>query len=305
MTVYHSITDLIGRTPLLRIPCEGHAAIFAKLESFNPGGSVKDRIAWAMVRRAEERGDIQPGATLIEPTSGSTGIGLAMIAAARGYKAVIVMPDTMSVERQMILRAYGAEVVLTEGRLGMQGAVAMAEEIAARTLGSFIPGQFDNPDNPEAHLLTTGPEIWADLDGQVDALVASIGTGGTISGTGRYLKQQNPAIRVIGVEPAESPLLSEGRAGSHGIQGIGANFIPDTLDCSVIDEVITVSTGDAMAQGQALARKYGILAGISSGAAMAAAMRVAQRMEFDGKNIAVILPDTGERYLSTAMFSGQ
>ena len=304
MRVCQNITDLIGRTPLLRIPCEGDASVFAKLESFNPGGSVKDRIAWAMIRRAEERGDIQPGATLIEPTSGSTGIGLAMIAAARGYKAVIVMPDTMSVERRMLLHAYGARVVLTEGRLGMQGAVAMAEEIAAHTPGSLILGQFVNPDNPEAHMLTTGPEIWADLEGRVDALVATIGTGGTITGTGRYLKEQNPAVRIIGVEPAESPLLSAGRAGSHGIQGIGANFIPDTLDRSVIDEVITVSTENAMAQGRALAREHGVLAGISSGAAMHAAIQVAQREAFAGKNIAVILPDTGERYLSTAMFSG-
>ncbi len=305
MSVYHSITDLIGRTPLLRISFEGSAAIFAKLESFNPGGSVKDRIAWAMIQQAEQRGDIRPGATLIEPTSGSTGIGLAMIAAARGYKAVIIMPDTMSVERQQLLRAYGAQVVLTEGVLGMQGAVAKAEEIAARTPGSFIPGQFVNPDNPEAHYRTTGPEIWEDLNGQVDVLIACVGTGGTISGTGRFLKEKNPGIRVIAVEPAESPLLSEGHAGSHGIQGIGANFIPDTLDRSILDEVITVSTADAMAQGRRLAREHGVLSGISSGAAMQAAVQVAQREEFAGKNIVVILPDTGERYLSTAMFSAE
>ena len=303
MPICQSIIDLIGRTPMLRIPCESGAEIYAKLESFNPGGSVKDRIAWAMIRRAEERGEILPGATIIEPTSGSTGIGLAMIAAARGYRAIIVMPDTMSMERQMLLRAYGAQVVLTPGSQGMQGAVAKAEELASQTPGSFIPGQFDNPDNPEAHALTTGPEIWADMAGRVDVLVACIGTGGTITGTGRYLKAKNPAVRIIGVEPSESPLLSQGHAGSHGIQGIGANFVPEALDLSVVDEVITVSTEAAMAHGRDLARCQGVLVGISSGAAMAAALEVAKRPAYDGKRIAVILPDTGERYLSTAMFS--
>jgi len=306
--IYTSADQLIGKTPLLRL-ChleekeQLSAAILAKLEFFNPAGSAKDRVALSMILDAEEKGLLKPGATIIEPTSGNTGIGLAAVAVARGYKAIIVMPDSMSAERQILMGAYGAELVLTPGAEGMSGAIAKAEELAASIPGSFIPDQFGNPANADAHYRTTGPEIWADTDGKVDIFVACVGTGGTITGTGRYLKEQNPHIRVIAVEPAESPLLSGGKAGPHGIQGIGANFIPKVLDTSVYDEVITVTTEAAYAMGRKLGITEGILCGISSGAALEAAIQVAKRPENTGKTVAVLLPDTGDRYLSTPMFS--
>ena len=305
--IYTSADQLIGKTPLLELThlekkeqlC---AKILAKLEFFNPAGSAKDRVALSMVLDAEERGLLKPGATIIEPTSGNTGIGLAAVAVARGYKAIIVMPDSMSAERQILMGAYGARLVLTPGAEGMTAAIAKAEELAAQIPGSFIPDQFSNPANAKAHYETTGPEIWADTDGAVDIFVASVGTGGTITGTGRYLKEQNPNIKVVAVEPAESPLLSGGKAGHHGIQGIGANFIPKVLDTAVYDEVIPVTTEAAYAMGRRLGITEGILCGISSGAALCAAVELAKRPENAGKNIVALLPDTGDRYLSTPMF---
>ena len=307
MKIYKSVEELIGATPLLEL-CRTEEAngldarLFAKLEYLNPAGSVKDRVAKAMIDDAERRGVIRPGAVIIEPTSGNTGIGLAAVAAARGYKAVIVMPDSMSVERRKIMAAYGAEVVLTPGALGMAGAIQKAEELAAATENSFIPSQFTNPANPAAHVTTTGPEIYRDTDGKVDVFVAGVGTGGTVSGVGKYLKEKDPDVKIVAVEPASSPLLSGGKAGPHGIQGIGANFIPDTLDRTVCDEVIAVEDRDAYEAGRAVCRLEGILVGISSGAALHAAIEVAKRPESRGKNIVVLLPDTGDRYLSTKMF---
>ncbi len=310
MSLYHSISDLVGKTPMLVLnnymnKYELSANLLAKLEYFNPAGSVKDRVAREMLDDAEARGLLKAGATIIEPTSGNTGIGLAAIASSRGYRAIMTMPETMSVERQNLLRAYGAEVILTEGAKGMAGAIAKAEELARTIENSFLPGQFTNLANPQAHVRTTGPEIWQDTDGKVDIFVAGIGTGGTISGTGAYLKQQNPNIKIVGVEPHSSAVLSGGQAGAHQLQGIGAGFIPDTLDTSVYDEIITVHHNDAYAVGRQLAHTEGILVGISSGAAVHAATILAQRPENKGKNIVVLLPDTGERYLSTPMFSGQ
>ena len=307
--IYTSADQLIGKTPLLQLKHleeneQLSATLLAKLEFFNPAGSAKDRVALNMVLAAEEKGLLKPGATIIEPTSGNTGIGLAAVAVARGYKAIIVMPDSMSAERQLLMGAYGAELVLTPGASGMTGAIAKAEVLAKEIPGSFIPDQFSNPANADAHYRTTGPEIWADTDGQVDIFVATVGTGGTITGTGRYLKECNPAIKVIAVEPAESPLLSGGKAGPHGIQGIGANFIPKVLDTSIYDEVITVTTEEAYAMGKNLGITEGILCGISSGAALCAAVQVAKRPENAGKTVAVLLPDTGDRYLSTPMFTG-
>lgn len=307
MTIHKSVTDLIGGTPLLELANyeRSHglkARIVAKVESFNPGGSVKDRIAKAMVDKALSEGLIGQDTVLIEPTSGNTGIGLAAIAAARGMRIIIAMPETMSVERRNLMRAYGAELVLTDGAKGMKGAIERAEELAREIPNSFIPGQFENPANPAVHEATTGPEIWRDAEGSVDVLVAGVGTGGTISGTGAYLKRQNPAIRVVAVEPASSPVLSEGRAGVHKIQGIGAGFVPDTLDADVYDEVLAVTDEDAFSAARELAAKEGLLVGISSGAAVAAATQVARRPGSEGKTIVVVLPDTGERYLSTALF---
>ncbi len=308
MKVYNKITDLIGHTPLLKlnnlIQKENlEADILAKLEYFNPAGSVKDRIALAMLDEAEQSGKVKPGAVIIEPTSGNTGIGLAAVAAARGYRAILTMPETMSVERRNLLKAYGAEIVLTDGSKGMKGAIAKAEELAAATPNSFIPSQFTNPANPAKHTATTGPEIWEDTDGKVDIFVAGVGTGGTVSGVGAYLKQQNPNVKVVAVEPAGSPVLSKGVAGPHKIQGIGAGFVPDTLDTAVYDEIIAVENEDAFAAGRALARTEGVLVGISSGAAVWAATQLAKRPENKGKVIVALLPDTGERYLSTPMFS--
>ena len=306
--IYTSVEQLIGKTPLLELTHVEQelglkARLLAKLEAFNPGGSAKDRVAMAMVDDAERRGLLKPGATIIEPTSGNTGIGLAVMAVARGYRAIIVMPDTMSMERRLLLGAYGAELVLTEGAKGMQGAIDKAEELARELEGSFIPGQFVNPANPAAHYQTTGPEIWADADGQVDVFVAGVGTGGTLTGVGRYLKEQNPGVKVVAAEPAASPLLSGGKAGPHGLQGIGANFIPEVLDRAVYDEVVPVAEEDAYAMGRLLGRREGVLAGISSGAALWAAVEVAKRPESEGKTIVVLLPDTGDRYLSTEMFT--
>ena len=306
--IYTSIDQLIGRTPLLEL-CNIEkeyslsARLVAKVESFNPAGSVKDRVALSMILAAEAEGKLTPGATIIEPTSGNTGIGLCAVAAARGYKAVIVMPDTMSVERQMLMKAYGAELVLTDGAGGMTAAIEKANELAAAIQGAIVAGQFENPANPAAHEATTGPEIWADTDGQVDIFVCGVGTGGTITGTGRYLKAQNPAVKVVGMEPAGSPVLSGGKAGAHGLQGIGAGFIPAVLDVDVMDEVVTVTEAEAYAAGRMLARKEGILTGISSGAALHAAILVASRPENTGKTVVVLLPDTGDRYLSTPMFA--
>ena len=307
--IYTSVDQLIGRTPLLELARlerqEGlEARILAKLEYLNPAGSVKDRVAKAMLDDAEQRGILKPGATVIEPTSGNTGIGLASVAAARGYQVVIVMPDTMSLERRQLMKAYGARLVLTPGAQGMAGAIQKAEELAAETPGSFIPGQFDNPANPAAHRAATGPEIWEDTDGEIDIFVAGVGTGGTITGVGGYLKEKDPSIWVVAVEPATSPLLSQGRSGPHGIQGIGANFVPGALDTGVYDEVIPVEDQDAYAAGRLLGRTEGVLVGISSGAALWAAIQLAKRPENKGRTIVVLLPDTGDRYLSTAMFGG-
>ncbi len=297
--IYSDITELIGGTPLVRLSRFAPGlGVLAKLERQNPAGSAKDRVALSMLRAAEAEGRLAPGGLVIEPTSGNTGIGLAALAAALGYRAVIVMPDSMSPERVKLIAAYGAEVVLTPGAEGMSGAVAKAEEISARSPGSIVAGQFSNPANPRAHYETTGPEIWRDTDGRVAAFVCGVGTGGTITGVGRYLKEQDPAVRVIAMEPASSPLLSEGRAGAHAIQGIGANFVPEALDTSVYDEVVTVTDEDALAAMQELARTEGLLCGVSSGAAAFAARELAKRPEFAGKNVVCLLPDTGERYLS-------
>ena len=308
MRVYRKITDLIGGTPLLELTNyekanELNAKIYAKLEYFNPAGSVKDRIAKAMLDDAEEKGLLKPGAVIIEPTSGNTGIGLASVAASRGYKVILTMPETMSVERRNLLKAYGAELVLTEGAKGMPGAIAKAKELAEQTPNSYIPSQFTNPANPAVHLKTTGPEIWADTDGKVDIFVAGVGTGGTLSGVGAYLKSQNPNVKVVAVEPATSPVLSGGKAGPHKIQGIGAGFVPDTLNTDIYDEILPVQNEDAFATGRALARSEGVLVGISSGAAVWAAIQLAKRPENAGKNIVVLLPDTGDRYLSTPLFA--
>ena len=297
--IYSDITELIGGTPLVRLSRFAPGlGVLAKLERQNPAGSAKDRVALSMLRAAEAEGRLAPGGLVIEPTSGNTGIGLAALAAALGYRAVIVMPDSMSPERVKLIAAYGAEVVLTPGAEGMSGAVAKAEEISARSPGSIVAGQFSNPANPRAHYETAGPEIWRDTDGRVAAFVCGVGTGGTITGVGRYLKEQDPAVRVIAMEPASSPLLSEGRAGAHAIQGIGANFVPEALDTSVYDEVVTVTDEDALAAMRELARTEGLLCGVSSGAAAFAAREIAKRPEFAGKNVVCLLPDTGERYLS-------
>ncbi len=306
--IYTSADQLIGRTPLLELTHIEkkfglNARVLAKLEYFNPGGSVKDRVALAMIDDAEARGLLKPGSVIIEPTSGNTGIGLASVAAARGYRIIIVMPETMSVERRQLMKAYGAELVLTEGAKGMKGAIAKAEELAKEIPGSFVPGQFVNPANPKAHFETTGPEIWADTDGQVDYFVAGVGTGGTITGVGRYLKSQNPAVRVVAVEPKSSAVLSTGVAGAHKIQGIGAGFVPEVLDTAVYDEIIAVADEDAFRLGRELGRSEGVLVGISSGAALWAAIELAKRPENAGKTIVALLPDTGDRYLSTPLFA--
>ena len=308
--VYQSVTEIIGRTPLLAAKsfAKAHdlkANLLVKLEYFNPSGSVKDRIAIAMVEQAEKDGRIAPGATLIEPTSGNTGIGIASVAAARGYRAILTMPETMSVERRNLLKAYGAEIVLTEGAQGMKGAIARAEQLQKEIPNSFIPSQFENLANPAAHERTTGPEIWADTDGKVDAFVAGVGTGGTVTGTGRYLKQQNPAVYIVAVEPTDSPVLSGGKPGPHKLQGLGAGFVPNTLDTKVYDEVICVSNDDAFVYGREFARREGALVGISSGAALAAAVELAKRPEYEGKTIVALLPDGGDRYLSTDLFAGK
>ena len=306
MKTYKKITDLIGKTPLLELETASWntgAAIFAKLEYFNPAGSVKDRIAKAMIDDAEAKGILKPDSVIIEPTSGNTGIGLAAVAAARGYRVILTMPETMSIERRNLLKAYGAKVVLTEGVKGMKGAIEKAQELAAENINSFIPSQFTNSANPKAHYDTTGPEIWEDTDGKVDIFVAGVGTGGTISGVGEYLKNRNPNIQVVAVEPAGSPVLSGEKPGPHKIQGIGAGFVPETLNNDVYDEVIKVTNEDAFETGRELAKKEGLLVGISSGAAVWAAKELAKRPENKGKIIVAILPDTGERYLSTAMFS--
>jgi cysteine synthase A len=307
--IYTSADQLIGKTPLLELThtekeAGARARILAKLEYFNPAGSVKDRIAKAMIDEAEAGGKLKPGSTIIEPTSGNTGIGLASVAAARGYRIIITMPETMSVERRQLMKAYGAELVLTEGAKGMKGAIAKAEELAKEIPGSFIPGQFVNPANPAAHRSTTGPEIWTDTDGAVDIFVAGVGTGGTITGVGQYLKKQNPAVKVVAVEPKDSPVLSEGRSGAHKIQGIGAGFVPEVLDTAVYDEIIPVSNEDAFAAGRLVGRREGILVGISSGAALHAAIQLAKRPENAGKTIVALFPDTGDRYLSTPLFAG-
>ena len=305
--IYTSVEELIGRTPLLELrgiqkELGLNARILAKLECFNPGGSAKDRVALNMINDAEAKGLLGPGSVIIEPTSGNTGIGLACVAACRGYETIIVMPDSMSIERQKLMSAYGAKLVLTPGALGMQGAIDEANRLAAELPGSFIPAQFDNPANPAAHEVSTGPEIWEDCDGAVDIFVAGVGTGGTITGTGRYLKSKKPDVQVVAMEPASSPLLSRGIAGPHGLQGIGANFVPSVLDTQLYDEVITVTEEEAYAAGRLLGRREGVLAGISSGAALHAAITLAKKAENAGKTIVVLLPDTGERYLSTAMF---
>ena len=305
--IYTSSEQLIGRTPLLEavhIEEEEYlkARLLLKLEGFNPGGSAKDRVGLAMIEDAEKRGVLHPGSVIIEPTSGNTGIGLCVVAAARGYRAIIVMPDSMSMERRMLMKAYGAELVLTPGSEGMKGAIAKADELAREIPGSFIPGQFDNPANPQAHYDTTGPEIYADTDGAVDIFVAGVGTGGTITGVGRYLKERKPGVKIVAVEPASSPLLTKGVAGPHGIQGIGANFVPSVLDRSVIDEIIPVTDEDAMAAGRTLGRREGVLIGISSSACLHAALELARRAENAGKTIVALMPDAGDRYLSTRMY---
>lgn len=306
--IYENVTELIGKTPLLHAnnfeKKRGvEANIFAKLEYFNPAGSVKDRVALAMINDAEQRGILKEGSVIIEPTSGNTGIGLASIAAARGYRIILTMPETMSIERRNLLKAYGAELVLTEGSKGMKGAIAKAEELAKETPGSFIPGQFVNPANPAAHKATTGPEIWEDTDGNVDIFIAGVGTGGTVTGIGEFLKSKNPDIKVIAVEPAGSPVLSTGKGGPHMIQGIGAGFVPDVLNTRIYDEIVTIENEDAFDAGREFAKAEGILVGISSGAALHAAEIVAARPENKGRNIVVLLPDTGDRYLSTALFN--
>lgn len=306
--IHKSLTELIGKTPLLELTnyekkYNLKTKLIAKLEYFNPAGSVKDRIAYAMIKDAEEKGILKEGATIIEPTSGNTGIGIASVATAKGYRAILTMPETMSVERRNLLKAYGAEVVLTDGTKGMKGAIAKAEELAKEIPDSFIPAQFDNPANPEIHYATTGPEIWEDTDGKVDIFVSGIGTGGTISGVGKFLKEKNSNIKIIAVEPADSPVLSKGTAGPHKIQGIGAGFVPTTLDTSVYDEIITVQNEDAFKTGREIALTEGVLVGISSGAALWAAAELAKRPENEDKTIVVLLPDTGDRYLSTALFA--
>lgn len=310
MKVFNDITELIGKTPLVRLSKKDekiglYADILGKMESFNPGGSVKDRIAEAMIKKAINDGKINRNTVIVEPTSGNTGIGLGLIAASKGLKIIIVMPDTMSVERRNLLRSYGAKLVLTDGKLGMAGAIEKANEIAKNTPDSFITGQFTNPENPAAHYLTTGPEIYDDTDGKVDIFVAGVGTGGTVSGVGRYLKEKNPRVKIVAVEPEGSPVLSKGVKGKHGIQGIGAGFKPETLDLSVVDEIITVSDEDAYKAGRYLARNKGVLVGISSGASYFAAKKLAARRENEDKLIVALLPDTGERYLSTPMFSDE
>ena len=306
--IYKSTADLIGNTPLFELTniekeLGLEAKIVAKLEYFNPAGSVKDRIAKEIIEQAEKAGKIKPGAVLIEPTSGNTGIGIASIAASKGYRAILTMPETMSVERRNILKAYGAEIVLTDGAKGMKGAIAKAEELAKEIENSFIPSQFDNPANPEAHFKTTGPEIWNDTEGKVDIFIAGVGTGGTLSGVGEYLKSKNPDVKIVAVEPATSPVLSKGTAGPHKIQGIGAGFVPDTLNTKIYDEIITVENEDAFATGKAFPKQEGVLVGISSGAALWAAKELAKRPENKGKTIVALLPDTGDRYLSTPLFS--
>ncbi|MBR5240204.1 MAG: cysteine synthase A [Clostridia bacterium] len=305
--IYNSVEELVGNTPLLRLQKMEHtkglcASIYAKLEAFNPGGSAKDRVAKKMIEDAEKAGTLQPGSVIIEPTSGNTGIGLCMIASQKGYRTIIVMPETMSEERKMLMKAYGGELVLTDGSLGMAGSIAKARELAKENSGSFIPDQFANPSNPMAHYETTGPEIWRDLDGKVDVFVAGVGTGGTLSGAGKYLREKNPQVKIIGVEPASSPVLSGGKSGAHKIQGIGAGFIPDALDTDIYDEIITVSNEDAYLFAKELGQTEGFLAGISSGAALCGAVQIAKREEFCGKNIVVLFPDTGERYLSAGVF---
>lgn len=305
--IYNDLTELIGNTPMMRLDAlaksEGAKAnIIAKLEYFNPAGSVKDRVAFNMITEAEKSGKLKPGATIIEPTSGNTGIGLAAVGAARGYKVILTMPETMSVERRNLVKAFGAEVVLTDGSKGMSGAIEKANELKKRIYGAIIAGQFENPANPQAHYETTGPEIWRDTEGKIDVFVAGIGTGGTVSGVGKYLKEQNPDIEIIGVEPASSPVLTQGHGGAHKIQGIGAGFVPETLSRDVIDEVITCTDKAAYETGNKIAKAHGILVGISSGAAVWAAIEISKRPEFSGKNIVALLPDTGDRYLSTGMF---
>lgn len=305
--IYKSISELVGNTPMLEITnyCEKNslnAKIYAKLEYSNPTGSVKDRAALYMINGAEKDGGLHEGSVIIEPTSGNTGIGLAAIGTSRGYRVIIVMPDSMSLERQILMKAYGAELILTDGALGMKGAIDKAEQLAGEIDGGIIMGQFENPDNPRAHYETTGPEIWRDTDGKIDAFVAGIGTGGTLSGTGRFLREKDPNIKIIGVEPSGSPFLTKGISGRHGLQGIGAGFLPETLDTDIYDEIITVSENEAYRERKSLSHTEGILAGISSGAALAAAKTLAQREEYKGKNIVVLLPDTGDRYLSTDMF---
>lgn len=307
MSIYTNVTELIGKTPLLRLANlekaeNAQANIIAKVEFFNPAGSVKDRVANAMIAEAEKSGVLKLGATIIEPTSGNTGIGLASVGTAKGYKVILTMPETMSVERRNLVKAYGAEVVLTEGAKGMTGAIEKAEELKNETDGAVILGQFVNPANPKAHYETTGPEIWQDTDGTVDVFVAGVGTGGTLSGVGKYLKEQNPNVKIVAVEPETSPVLSKGTAGAHKIQGIGAGFVPETLDTDIYDEIITVPNDAAFEIGNKIAKTEGILVGISSGAAVWAALQLAKRDEFKGKNIVALLPDTGERYLSTALF---
>lgn len=307
MKIYGSVAELVGNTPLLELKRfdelnGARASILAKLEFFNPAGSVKDRVAKNIIDDAEKQGRLKPGSTIIEPTSGNTGIGLAAIAVSKGYRVIIVMPDSMSEERRNLIKAYGAELVLTEGKLGMTGAINRAEELLKEIPDSIIAGQFENPANPEAHFTSTGPEIWEDTDGEVDIFVAGVGTGGTISGTGKYLKSMNPNMKVVAVEPTDSPLLSKGISGPHGLQGIGANFVPETLDTDIYDEIITVSTEEAFAAAKTLAKSEGVLVGISSGAALHAAKEIALRPENDGKRIVVLLADTGDRYLSTPLF---